>query len=448
MSNKTLIPAFQCAVGDWKYYICTMKYAEIDRQVRFAHELGANKGLAELVQRGLSNRTREITEYLVRSPHRFLGAIVVAAWGGEPQYTPVSMEDPEGMLHGLDQGFGVLTFDGTQSYFALDGQHRLRAIKDAILQNPDIGKEDLCVLLVTHYNSPEGRKRTRRLFTNINRNAKPMGAAENIALDEDDAFAVLARRVVEDHEFLREDGRVRVILSVGNDGELKLASGSVPKSDPRAITTFTVLYDLLRALSWDLPSAFMDRTRRPSDESLEDAFRHLCSKLDDLMKKCGDIRQRLESCGNAKEIRAPKNVEGTGHPFMRPVVQKAITRVAWELMKQGVITWPEFIDRLAELDWKLESAPWTAVFSAEGAKMLTGKENTVLLAQLLRAHLAPLSVQEIKRARKNFKDVRGTAYPFSEEELATRVNNEAGDRNIDEPVPSAPEETTANDEVE
>ena len=31
MSNKTYIPAFEAAVGDWKYYICKMKYAEVDR---------------------------------------------------------------------------------------------------------------------------------------------------------------------------------------------------------------------------------------------------------------------------------------------------------------------------------------------------------------------------------------------------------------------------------
>jgi DNA sulfur modification protein DndB len=30
----------------------------------------------------------------------------------------------------------VLTFDGTQQYFVPDGQHRLRAIKDALKQTP------------------------------------------------------------------------------------------------------------------------------------------------------------------------------------------------------------------------------------------------------------------------------------------------------------------------
>lgn len=167
MSNKTFIPAFQCSVGDWKYYICMMKYGEVARQVNFAYELGSNSELGQLIQRGISARTKGITEYLLKSRHRFLGGLVVAAWGGEPTYTPLSMDDPEGMLKGLDREFGVLTFDGTQAYFVLDGQHRLRAIKDALRQNPELGKEDICVLIVTHYDNNEGRMRTRRLFSNM-----------------------------------------------------------------------------------------------------------------------------------------------------------------------------------------------------------------------------------------------------------------------------------------
>ena len=53
------------------------------------------------------------------------------------------MDDPEGMLIGLDREFGVLTFDGTQAYFVLDGQHRLRSIKDAMKQNPELGRRHL-----------------------------------------------------------------------------------------------------------------------------------------------------------------------------------------------------------------------------------------------------------------------------------------------------------------
>ncbi len=398
-----------------------MKYGEVARQVNFAYELGANEELGQLIQRGISARTKGITDYLIKSPHRFLGSLVVAAWGGEPEYTRLSMDDPDGMLNGLDREFGVLTFDGTQQYFALDGQHRLKAIKDAIKVKPEIGKEDICVLLVTHYDTGEGRLRTRRLFTNINRNAKVTGAAENIALEEDDAFAVLTRRLLEDHEFLKQSGRVRVILSQGMEGELKLASGSVPKTDATALTTFTVLYDMIHSLAWDQPTILHDQTRRPSDSVLDEAYAVVSERLDQLLVACGNVRERLEACSSARELRAPKDSEGTGHPFMRPVIQKAIARVACHLMVQNSLNWNTFLERLSKLPWQLSETPWTAVFSSDGGKMLSGKENTLLLEDLLKVHICPQSMQQIRRARKSYKDIRGINYPITESTLAELV---------------------------
>lgn len=432
MSNKTLMPAFRCSVGDWRYYTCKMKYGEVAREVQFPCEFGKNSELNQLVQIGISARTKGITDYLLKSKHRFLGGLVVAAWKGEPEYTPMQMDDPEGMLKGLDREFGVLTFDGTQAYFVLDGQHRLRAIKDAIKQNPDLGREDVCVLIVTHYDSPEGRMRTRRLFSNINRNAKQTGAAENIALDEDDGYAILTRRLLEDHAFLKEDGRVRVILSVGEDGELKLASNSVPKTDAKAWTTFTVLYDVLQYLGWDLPGAMRVESVRPSDDILDESYKTLNQRLADMLKHCGDVQPKLEAAASAREVRAPKNAEGDGHAFMRPVVQKAIARALSEIMQQGALEWQVAMTRLARLDWKLASPPWLAVFSPDAGKMLSAKDNTNLLVELLHVHLAPGSAQAIKRARKGFKDVRGSAYPVTEEELAERLPA------VEPPPPTAP----------
>ncbi|MBW3635432.1 MAG: DGQHR domain-containing protein [Armatimonadetes bacterium] len=417
--------ALRGEVGDWIFYAVPMKYGEVARQFNFAYELGSNKELGQLIQRGISNRTKEITDYLLTSQHRFLGGLVVAAWGGEPQYTALAMDDPEGMLEGLDQGFGVLTFDGTQAYFVLDGQHRLRAIKDAILKDPELAREDICVLIVTHYNSPEGRTRTRRLFSNINKNAKHTGAAENVALDEDDAFAILTRRMVEEHPFLKQDGRVRVILSVTEEGGLKLAAGNVPQTDPKAFTTLTVLFDLLQLLGFDLPIAVRIKTVRPSDEVLDSAYQTLSGRLDDLLKQCGEVQERLEAAVSAREVRAPKNAVGEGHPFMRPVIQKAVARVASQVMQQGTLTWDELTERLSQLPWKMSSAPWTAVFSSgedgDGGKMLGGKENTVLLDELLHIHLAPPSKQRIIATRKKFKAIRGTTYPVSDEELIQRL---------------------------
>jgi DNA sulfur modification protein DndB len=422
MATKTFIPAFKAKVGDWTYYICIMKYAQVNREVDFAHELGGNKDLNTLIQRGISARTEAIRDYLLNSEHRFLGSLIVATWGGDPAYLELQMDDPDGVLKGVDNGFGVLTLDGSHSFFALDGQHRLKAIKDAIKKNPALGAEDICVLLVSHYDTPEGRQRTQRLFTNINRHAKNTTQAENIALDVDDAFAITTRRLLTDHQFFSGTGRVRVFTRLpSEDGEFSLAAGSVPVTDPSALTTITVLYDLLKTLAWDLPPELADLQNRPSDEILEQAYNALAARLEELFKATGDLTTRLKTTPNARDVRAPKGKEGDGQPMMRPVIQKAVARALHTVLDQELLTWEEALKRLAQLPWKISSAPWTAVFNTDNGKMITAKENTELLEELLRVHLAPTSKAEISRARKTFKEVRQKQYPVTQEELEKSI---------------------------
>lgn len=425
MANKTLIPAIKAHVGDWNYYICSMRYAEVARSVAFAYELNTrtNSELAEMIQRGISARTIEIKDYLLRSPHRFLGAMIVACWGGDPHYVPVKMEDSEGMLSNLDSGFGVLTFDGTQQYFALDGQHRLRAIKDAIKENPSLGSEEVCVLLVSHFDTEEGKLRTRRLFTNINRNARKTTKSEDIALDEDDGFAILTRRMVEEHDFLSGDGVVHVFSRIGADGEVVLAGSSIAKTNPKALTTISVLYELLKTLGSN--TEFAAHSHRPSDEQLELAYHTLCDRVEDLLEHCGDIRRKLVAAKSARDVRAPKDRESDGHPFMRPVVQRAVVSALMFGLKQGAAPWETMMDRLDKLDWHIGQAPWVAVFEPVKGRMITGKDFTDLLEQLLRAHLCPSSKESIRRARKNFKELRMSSYPISEEYMFAALDEDA-----------------------
>ncbi|KPF61717.1 DNA sulfur modification protein DndB [beta proteobacterium AAP51] len=415
-----------------------MKYAEVARQVGFAYELGGNADLNTLIQRGLSHRTQAIKDYLMKSEHRFLGALLVAAWGGAPQYMSVSMDDPDGVLSGIDKQFGVLTFDGTQQYFALDGQHRLKAIKEALKSNPEIGQEDICVIMVSHYDTEEGKVRTRRLFTNINRNAKATTGAENIVLDEDDGPAIVTRRLITEHPFFSAQGVIKVFTRQGEEGELKLASGNVSQSEKRAFTTIANLYDMVRSLSFGLDPAMQKRDARPSDEVLESAYVTIGQRLDDLLKATGNIRESLLAGTSAKDIRFPKNNEAGGHAFMRPVIQKAVARAAAQIAEQDVLPWNAVMERLSKLPWQIGQAPWTAVFNTSNNKMVTAKENVTLLDDLVYAHVAAPSKQFIINARKEYKQVRGSVYPVSEEDLLVNLINHSKKVVVEEASAASP----------
>lgn len=428
MTNKTFIPAFKAKVGDWDYYICIMKYAEVARQIGFAYEMGGNTDLNTMIQRGLSARTQEIKDYLLSSEHRFLGSLIVAAWGGAPTYLPVGMDDPDGVLAGIDRQFGVLTFDGTQQYFALDGQHRLRAIKESVRARPELGVEDICVIMVAHFDTDEGKLRTRRLFTNINRNAKATTTAENIVLDEDDGAAILTRRLLTEHPFLSREGVVKIFTKLGDEGDLKLAAGNVAQSEKKALTTISNLCDIVRTMSFDLDPSMRNRAARPSDDVLEKSYAIVAQRLDDLMKHAGDVRSGYDEGKTARDLRAPKGRETMGHPFMRPMIQKAIARVMSHIVEQKALSWTEALERLNNLPWQIGEAPWIAVFNKANAKMIGAKENSQLLDDLLYVHLAAPSKQSITKARRQYKEVRGENYPVSEQDLLAHLTPHADTR--------------------
>src|SRR5205085_3903971 len=142
-----------------------------------------------LIQRALEERVKsEMVPYLLNEPQRFYGALVVAVYGGEPEFSPVTVSEHHLLDDEADKssyGFGLLRFDGSQIYYALDGQHRLKSIQEAIRLDADLAKEEISVIILKHEETKAGMQRTRRLFSTLNRRAKPTSTGMNIAIDED-----------------------------------------------------------------------------------------------------------------------------------------------------------------------------------------------------------------------------------------------------------------------
>ena len=418
-------------MGSWTYYTCLMKYGQVAREIQFAHDIGGNQDLGTMIQRGIGARTKEITDYLLLNKDRFLGSLIVAVWGGHPEYTPLVMAadaENQEMLRGIDRNFGVLTFDGTHQYFALDGQHRLKAIKDAIKQDRDLLDEDISVIVVPHFDTESGRRRTRRLFTNINRNVKTTTAQENLALDEDDGFAVLTRRLLDEHEFLKRNDVVRVFTRQGDDGDLRLAHRQVPVNSP-AWTTIGVLYDIVRKLGFGLHSSMYNQSQRATDEVLDDSYDVVAKRLDELMDACGNLRGLYEAQRAPKDLRAPKGRDGQGHAFMRPAVQAQIAKAVHDIMEEDLLDWPALMKRLKTLDWRMSAVPFSAVWldtpnMSRKGKMATGKDQSGLLYDLLRVHLAPSSKTQITRAMRNYRDHKKENYPISMSDLMAHLSTE------------------------
>ena len=103
---------------------------------------------------------------------------------------------------------GILKLSGDEKLFAIDGQHRVEGVKrlaerigeEAFEEIPD----ELCAIFVSHKKSSAGMQRTRRLFSTLNRYAKPVSLAELIILDEDDVVAITCRNLIAKHPLFTE----------------------------------------------------------------------------------------------------------------------------------------------------------------------------------------------------------------------------------------------------
>jgi DNA sulfur modification protein DndB len=160
---------------------------------------------------------------------------------------------------------------------------------------------------------------------------------------------------------------------------------------------------------------------RPTDDILESAYDKIAGRVDDLLAAHPTIREKMEAGFSAKDLRVPKDKEGDGLPFMRPVIQKAIATVAAGIVSQHALSWTEVMARLAKLPDRIGAAPWLAVFNPATGKMISAKDNSELLRSLLYVHIAAPSKQAVVRARKSYKEIIGSNYPISEETLSAQL---------------------------
>ena len=248
-------PAIKARMGRWDYYLVRMSMREISQNVCYAEEIHGPTQLSEAIQRGLNTAraTKLIARYLARHEDRFFGSIVVAALGGEPQWHPVSLEDdPQFRILSRDsrlaESFGVLTFDGNENYYALDGQHRLAAIRSLLDGETDFSPpqhfrdEEVSVLIVTPRqleDADEFMLRYRRLFGHLNRYAKPMSQYDNIIMDEDDALAIVTRRIASQHEFFRSYS-----ASQFDSARVKMRPGKNLTAGSQHFTSLEILYEI------------------------------------------------------------------------------------------------------------------------------------------------------------------------------------------------------------
>lgn len=124
------IPAIRAHIGNWVYYIATLRFKDVSEYVkRVDNELHKSDLLKQMLQRSITNNYKSIANYIETQEERFFNALVLAVYDGVPTWHEVRLEYDDGSEF---YNLGILELSGDEKIFPVDGQHRVEGIKKVI----------------------------------------------------------------------------------------------------------------------------------------------------------------------------------------------------------------------------------------------------------------------------------------------------------------------------
>ena len=371
------IASLRARMGDWIYYIGLLRMEDIAERISIAEEIHSSKSLRDLLQRQLTDRSIEISKYLISQQQRFFNAIVVGTYGGNPKWSELAISNKKLSLElpdYLEGALGILTLDGTEQLFAIDGQHRVSGIRQAVKDDPSLLEEEVCVIFVSsvsqehRYKDPAGFQRTRRLFSTLNRYAKPVGKKEIIALDEDDAIAIITRWSVEENSLFQD----KISLK---------QTKSIPVTDKVSFTSIVTLYDVLdiylKEKGWKNFKRF-----RPSEERLKGLYAR-SNKLWEILAGSFECINELKVSTASDKVAGKYRHRDGGHLLFRPIGLLIFMRVLRKLIDSGSEL-SAAIKKSSKVPMEISKNPWAGLlWDVTNQRMITAGENQKAAVKLL-----------------------------------------------------------------
>lgn len=393
MTSASLLPSLRSRVGDWNFYVTTLTFKEVTSLIKAPDEIHERKKLGDWIQReAIESHANSISSYIRETPQRFLGSLIVGVYGGAPDWTQVDVQIPENDISTVDQrervegSFGLLRLSGAEKLFAIDGQHRVAGIKKALQQadDPDsLGRDSVSAIFVAHDpESDEGKKRTRRLFTTVNKKARIISKAAKIALDEDDGFAIVTRQLIDTHRLFADE----------HDYLLYASGGAIPANDVNSLTTVVGLFEIVKALYGGPKGAF--ENNRPAEDAITSHVNSCIEFFNELIDQIPEFKDvfddRADSPGNYR-------LPGRNHMLFRPAGQQVFARAVQLLVSRGDGI-AAAVKKLRGVELYLQKEPWHHLMWNPISKTMISNKVSLAEAQLLE-----LSKQEPRDANSKTK---------------------------------------------
>lgn len=386
MSRYTF-PAIRGKMGSTTYYQCVMRADELQATVRAAMDFQEFKNFMahEKMQRPMNEERveRTIVPYLLNSPDRFFGSIIVLVY--QPQnfvfesLGEISGESLPAAYRHLRSDVGSLTIEGGK-LFALDGQHRLHALRTIIQQErtrrlgipikgpyrDEIKSDQLSVIFLPF----EGTQKARRIFNKVNRYAKPTSTSTNILTSEDDGIYIITRCVASLDNPTSFDSEIEppIPATMTNGSQTVQLEGSSIKQGAPHLFTLELLSKAISAMCVATKQPPLDETDtivRPPDDVLREAYEECSFWWSALIESFDPFRIAM---ARPDDIPSMRGHEERYSVAMRPNGQEALIRGLMEAHRISGVGAATLVQRLNKLPLSLTHDVWLGVLLSIGAQ--------------------------------------------------------------------------------
>ncbi len=380
-------PALRGRFGRTEYYVMTVRIADLVKNIRFPTEVDGweTYSLEEQFQRKLDERRidRDIAPYFAKDARRFSGALVMATEAsnggamGFDNIRDVVKDDLPAAYNRPTQDLGFVTFeDDSRHLIPLDGQHRARAFQCVLENDPEnkLGDDRVVVIIV-----PFDKGDSRYIFNKINKYAKPTSKAGKLITDDDDAMAVITRKIIEGGIIPRK--------------LVNIDSSSLNKKSPE-FTLMSTVYEanreLLPALPIQIvgrPETMNDKERDDMQKDIEKEWRRLLSGIIEWKKVLGDAAKNGDS--SRIELRK-RSILGL------PVGQLSIVMgysLACVLLGATDTDKDTLVKKLNRINWSRDNDMWNGILIRTNGRVMYGKRTARTAGRLI-AHLLGAEISQ------------------------------------------------------
>lgn len=369
------IPAIQGRIGTTTYYTANLSFLQVSEIVKkIDNELHTSSSLKEQIQRSLTDNYSKIKDYILNKEDHFFNSLVLAIYDGDPKWTEIRYEIEKEQYYNV----GLLELNGEEKIFPVDGQHRVEGIKAALAVREELQYETIPVMIISHSNTPQGMERSRRIFSTLNRYAKPVRLGDIIALDEDDAVAIVTRDLLESYPLFLND-RIKATNSK-----------SIPTGDKMAFTSLMTLY----SCHFELYKAFMFEAHtsdakvkeslkiRPTDDVLGSLRDYIIGFWNMFISTFNELEEYIDNNSNdaASEFRSREN---GGNILFRPVSLYPLVQVISRIHKKNNVEYRDIFNKFSQLDRCVSSGLWNKVIWNPNTNKMIVKNQTAIKLLLL-----------------------------------------------------------------